>query len=610
MRLRHVLFAGIASFVLSASFIACGGDDTVSLPPDGGADGSHDGSVGDGSSSEAGNSDGSAGDSGDSGPSSVHVQILAINDFHANLQPPAGSSGLVQAKIGDPAAGDAGTQIDAGDASVLAVPAGGAAYLATHLKTLKAGNPNTLIVSAGDATGAAPLVSALFHDEPSVLALNSMGVDINAVGNHEFDRGVAELLRLQYGGCHPESGCVDSAGFPGAAFEYLAANVEVSPGKTVFPRYVVKDVGGAKIGFVGMTLEGTPNVSTPSAVAGLTFDNEVKTVNALIPEIRGQGVSAIIVLIHQGGFPAASNTYDDCQALTGDILPIVDGLDPAVEVVVSAHTHQAYNCTIGNRIVTSAASFGRLITQLDLTLDTNAHKITSKAAKNILVSRDVTPDPDVAAIVSKYVGLSGPIASRVVGHITGPISKLPPSGESPLGDVIADAQLAATSDPKNGGAVIAFMNPGGIRADLVSDGAGGSVSYSAAFTTQPFNNTLVTMTLTGDQIHELLEEQFNVTPTRFLQVSSGFTYHYDATKPAGQRVDLTTVKLNGVALTSTGTYTVVVNNFLSTGGDGFTILKSGTNRAGGLQLDIDALVAYLTTHDPLTAPTPNRILTP
>lgn len=586
----------------------------MSLPADGGSDGAASGEGGfadasspDGSRTDGSANDGSTSDSGDSGPSSVSVQILAINDFHANLQPPIGSSSLVQAKLGDPAAGDAGTPLDGGIQSVVA---GGAAYLATHLKTLKAGNANTIIVSAGDATGAAPLASALFHDEPSVLALSAMGLDVNAVGNHEFDRGVAELLRLQYGGCNPDTGCVDSTGFPGATFEYLAANVEVSPGKTVFPRYTVKTSGGAKIAFVGMTLEGTPTITTPNAVAGLTFDNEVKTVNALVPEIQAQGVSAIVVLIHQGGFPAPTNTYDDCQTLTGDILPIVNGLDPAIEVVVSAHTHQGYNCTIGNRLVTSAASFGRLLTKIDLTLDVNAHKITSKAAHNVLVSRDVTPDPAVSAIVAKYVGLAGPIASRIVGHVSGPVSEvINAAGESPLGDVIADAQLFATSDPKNGGAVIAFMNPGGIRADLVPD-SNNALSYSAAYTTQPFNNGVVTMTLTGDQIHQLLEQQFIPTKPRLLQVSSGFTYHYDVTKPAGQKVDATSMKLNGVTIDPAGTYSIAVNSFLSTGGDGFTVLVAGTNRAGGTLLDIDALVSYLSAHDPLTIPTPNRLFTP
>lgn len=581
----------LASF--SLSLFACLGDDSNPITSSGKDGGAGEGSV----------------------PGVVNVQLLAFNDFHGNLEEPTGGNARVVAMPGDPLAGDGGVDagvIVDGGAPVQYVTAGGAAYFAAHVKQLRAQNPNTLLVSSGDLTGASPLSSSLFHDEPTVLAFNAMGLDYNGVGNHEFDHGVAELLRLQVGGCNPVDQC-NGQSFAGASFQYLAANVETAPGRTIFPRYEIKQVGGAKIAFIGMTLQGTPQVESAASVAGLTFDPEIDTVNALLPQLKGQ-VDAVVVLLHQGGFQVAGSTYNDCNMLTGDIQPILSKLDPAVDVIHTAHTHQPYNCTMmGGLLVTSAASFGRIITQINLTIDTVAHKVTAKTAQNIPVTRDLPKDTDVDSIVQKYVTLAAPLANRVVGHITADVSNMGmPSGESPLGDVIADAMLDATSAANAGNAQIAFMNPGGIRASLVyaqvAMEGDGVVTYAKAYTVQPFANNLVTFTLTGDQIHQVLEQQFMQMPPKVLQPSKGFTYTWDSTKPVGMRVDPTTIQLGGVTIDPATSYRVTVNSFLATGGDGFALFKSATMPLTG-SVDIDAFVAYLGAHDPLTPPPATRITT-
>jgi 5'-nucleotidase len=560
--------------------------------------------------------------------SNVQVQILAVNDFHGNLQPPTGSSGMVTAKLDDPIAQapDAGI-VPSPDAGTALVPAGGAAFLATHVKDLRAKNPYTVLVSAGDLTGASPLLSNLFKDEPSVLVMNQIGLDYEGVGNHDFDRGLAELLRLQKGGCSLGDCDAGAGHFGGAKYEYLAANVEDTETKqTVFPPFALKEIGGVKVAFVGMTLEATPSVTVASAVQGLEFENEVTTVNALVPELKKAGASAIVVLLHQGGLQAPTGTYDSCSALTGDLLPLLAGnpeagkpaLDPAVDVVVSAHTHQAYNCTVDGRLVTSAASFGRVVTKIDLTIDKKAGKVVAKQAKNIAVTRDVTPDPDVAGILAEYETKAAPLANRVVGHITGDITASAKTAgsvscETPLGDLIADAQLAATKDAAAGGAVLAFMNPGGIRTDLVAKAPNktdGTITFAEAFAVQPFSNNLVTMTLTGVEIQTLLDQQFVNTTPRMLQVSSNFSYSYtyDAATQRGT-VDASSIKIGGEPVDPQRTYRVTVNAFLAGGGDGFAVLKSGTDRLSG-EVDLDALVAYLGANSsesaPLQPPTSNR----
>ena len=300
-------------------------------------------------------------------------------------------------------------------------------------------------------------------------------------------------------------------------------------------------------------MEGTPSVTVETAIRGLSFKDEVETVNALVPRLRTEGVSAIIVLVHQGGFQGGGGTVDTCTSMTGEILPIAMGLDPAVDVIVSAHTHAFYNCTMGDRLLTSAASFGRVLTKIDLTIDPAAKRVVKKSAKNVVVSRDITPDPEVESIIATYQSRSAPLANRIVGHIPADITKSTtghPSCETALGDVIADAQLAATQSAPNGSAVLAFMNPGGIRVDLVYTASGaegnGVVTYGEAFAVQPFSNNLVTVTLTGAQIKTVLDQQFSQGVARILLVSSGFTYAYtwDAAAKTGT-IDATSIRLNG-----------------------------------------------------------------
>jgi 5'-nucleotidase len=519
------------------------------------------------------------------------VQILGLNDFHGNLEPPSGSGGRI------------GTTL-----------AGGVEYLATHVDALRATNPNTLFVSAGDLIGATPLISALFHDEPTIEAFNLMGLDYNGVGNHEFDEGVDELLRMQNGGCHPVDGCQDGDGFAGAEFDMLAANVKYkSSGETIFPPYAIHEFDGVNVAVIGMTLEGTPDIVSPAGISHVDFFDEADSVNALVPVLKAQGIQTFVVLLHEGGTVADSIneiTINSCNNPTGALPPIVDRMDDAIDVVVTGHTNWAVNCKIDGKIVTGAAHQGRLITDIDLTLSRATKDVVSATVNNTIVTRTVPKAPALTTLVDKYRSLSAPLANRIIGQVTSTITRTNnAAGESALGDVIADAQLYATTPASLGGAQIGFMNPGGIRADITfpSSPAGegdGNVTYGEAFTVQPFGNSLVTMTLTGAQIETLLEQQFN--RNAIMQVSAGFAYTWDATAPLGSRVDPASITLQGVPIDPAVNYRVTVNNFMADGGDGYLVLKEGTNRLGG-DVDLDALEKYFIAQG-VVAPGPqNRI---
>jgi 5'-nucleotidase len=533
------------------------------------------------------------------------VQLLAINDFHGNLLPPSGSSGRI-------ATGPGGATVNAG----------GVEYLATWIKSLRTTNPNTITVGAGDLIGASPLISGLFHDEPAIEAMNALGLDVTGVGNHEFDEGIDELLRMQFGnqlggnGCHPVDGCQDGTPFGGSLFQYLAANVFYEDTEnTIFPPYEIHKVGNAKIAFIGLTLEGTPLIVTPAGVAGLEFRPEVPTINNLVAKLRDeQGVRAFVVLIHQGGFqngpfPLGYQDSDRCDNFSGDIVPIVNGLSSQVDVVVSAHTHQPYICQINGKLVTSASSFGRLITDIDLQISGQTKDIISATAHNVIVKRDVAKDSAETAIINKYDALSGPIANRIVGSQSADMTKTNnAAGESALGDVIADAQLASTSPTDFGGAVVAFMNPGGIRADLpcsqpCTATSPAPVTYNQLFNVQPFNNVMTVKTMTGDMIYRLLEQQFTGA-NGILQVSNGFEYSWSPT--ATPHVVPDSVKINGVPVVKTTSYRVAMNNFLASGGDGFSVFNEGTDPLGG-EIDLDALVNYFMHNSPVGPGPQNRI---
>lgn len=519
----------------------------------------------------------------------VNLQILAINDFHGALNTSSGAFG--------------GT--------------GGVQYLATNLRNSESAAPgHSVTVSAGDLIGASPLISALFHDEPTIEAANMFGLDINAVGNHEFDEGATELLRMQYGGTHPVDGDRDGDGFAGAEFQFLAANVVVDEtGETIFPPYQINVYDDIKVAFIGMTLEGTPSIVTPSGVAGLTFNDEVDTVNALVPHLQKQGVSSIVVLIHEGasGAPGPGTNEDNCaNGLTGALGTIVPALDPEVDVVIAGHTNHEFICFVGDTLVTMADNNGRLYTDIDLQLNRVTKDITVVAVDNVRNLRSVAPATDLQALIDKYNAISAPFANRVIGSASAVLSRTQnAAGESPLGDIIADSQLAATASDGFGNAVIAFMNPGGIRTDITMASTGGEpigdVTYGEVFNVQPFGNSLVTMTLTGAQIDTLLEQQWVGQPSpRILQVSSGFAYSWSASAPNGSKVDRATITLNGVPLDAVGSYRVTVNSFLADGGDNFFALIQGTSRLGGA-IDLDALEAYFAANSPVPPGPQNRI---
>jgi 5'-nucleotidase len=528
----------------------------------------------------------------------TEVQILGLNDFHGGLEPvPATSSA---GRIG-------------------ATPAGGVEYLATHVDQLRATNPHTLFVSAGDLIGATPLISALFHDEPTIEAFNLMGLDYNGVGNHEFDEGVDELLRMQHGGCHPVDGCQDGDPFQGAEFDFLAANVKYKDtGETIFPPYKIHHFPGVKIAIVGMTLEGTPSIVSPGGISTVNFLDEAESVNALVPELKRQNVETIIVLLHEGGTtsnPLNETTIDECGTLSGPLPPIVEAMDDEIDVVVTGHTNWAVNCVIDGKVVTGAAAGGRLVTDIDLTISRATKDVVQAKVDNRIVTRDVPLANALTELVEKYKTLSAPIANRVIGQITATITRATnAAGESALGDVIADAQLDATNDAGTGQAVVAFMNPGGIRADLTfpSSPAGegdGNVTYGEMFTVQPFGNSMVTMTLTGAQIETLLEQQFapcTASTNRILQVSIGFSYTWQASGGTCAKVDPSTIKINGVTVDPTASYRVTVNSFLADGGDSFPVLPLGTNRLGG-EVDTDALEDYFVANSPVAPGPQNRI---
>ncbi|MEY4589305.1 MAG: hypothetical protein RL497_1381, partial [Pseudomonadota bacterium] len=536
-------------------------------------------------------------------PTGTWVKLIAFNDFHGQLESPGA------------------LRVNASNANVTKA-VGGVDWMAAHVAHLKAQNPRSLVVSAGDLIGASPLVSAFFHDEPSIEAMNRLGLDFNAVGNHEFDEGKAELLRMQNGGCHPTdpNTCKGAlvgtpVPFEGAKFKFLAANVEdTATGKTIFAPYAIKQWGNVRVALIGMTLKDTPSIVTPSGVAGLSFKDEAATVNALVPKLRARGVNAIVVLLHQGGTVPVTQAADTINSCSGGLAgtpipPIVGALDNAVDMVITGHTHQAYNCVLPNSAgrnipVTSANAQGRVLSDINLLLDASG-EVVSINAQNILVDRtrtDISANTSLQTLVANYKALSLPIANRVIGEITASMSQNATNGagEIALGDVIADAQLAATQDPALGGAQAAFMNPGGIRSpgfSFASSSVGegdGKVTYGETFTVQPFGNTLVTLTLTGEQLRIMLEQQFTGCsaatapasfnyPTgdtgqsfnRILQVSAGFSYRWTPTNPVCEKVDAASISIAGQPVLPTGLYRITVNNFLADGGDKFFILPKG-----------------------------------
>ena len=505
------------------------------------------------------------------------IQILGFNDFHGALEPPTGANGRI------------GT-----------VAAGGVEYLAAHIARLKAANPNTVVVSAGDNIGASSLLSGMFHDEPTVEALSAAGLQVSTVGNHEFDEGWDELTRMQKGGCHPVAGCQDGTPFSGARYEYLAANVRRG-GQSLFPATTVKIVDGIKIGFIGLALQGTPSIVSATLVKGLTFSSEVAAGNQAAAALVAQGVKTIVVLIHEGGRPATTDV-NGCD-LSGSIVDLANQLSPDIDVIVSGHTHRAYVCTFGTKLVTSAQSNGALITDIDLKVDRATGDVVAKSATNVIVTRDIEKSSALTSLIEHYRPFFVAIGQRQIGTLTAPLLEASnAAGESALGDVIADAILEQTSAAASGGAQVALWNSGGIRADLIGQPAASGevvpVTFSQAFDVLPFGNRVEVRTVTGAALIAMLE-------TGVFQVSRGVSFQVDPERARRERVVRGSVMIDGRPIDPAGRFRVATSDFIWNGGDAVVVESTEPLDAGA---DIDLFVAYLAKHSPVRPGPQDRIM--
>ncbi len=505
----------------------------------------------------------------------VTVGVIAFNDFHGHLeaQRSRGSDALT----------------------------GGAAWLASAIAAMRGKYDHHATVSAGDLVGASPIASSMFLDEPAIGAMNRIGLDFNAVGNHEFDRGTAELLRLQRGGCdkHTHRQPCRIERFEGAGFDFLAASTLTSDGKTLFPATGIRRFGkGARrvsVGFIGLTLRETSHLVSPDGIAGITFGDEADAIDDAAKTLNVMGADVIVVLIHQGGRQAdGGDDPNGCEDLTGPIVPILSRLTQHVDVVVSGHTHQTYVCDLamgeGKRplLLTSAGSFGRFVTDIELKIDPAANRVVAHKAMNVAVSHGTfEPDGAIAGYVAKYADAVKDLATRPVGRLSGPASRGTDGTGGSLGNLIADAQLHAM---RSAGAQIALTNPFGIRTDLDSE-PDGTVTFGQIYAVQPFGNTLVTRTLTGSGVRRLLEQGLDDEgPFQPLAPSQGLAYRFDLSRQAGERI--VALELDGLPIEDKSTFRVTVNSFLAQGGDGFTVLAEGTNEQRGGN-DLDALEEWI-----------------
>jgi 5'-nucleotidase len=537
----------------------------------------------------------------------VTVRVVGLNDFHGNLEP--ASRPMV---------------LELGNGEKAEVYAGGAAWMADAVAKLRRQDEYSVVIAAGDLISASPLASSLFLDEPTVGVMNRLQLDFAGVGNHEFDRGWQELKRLREGGCAQftlRQPCAVEPDFAGTDFPFLAANVRQADGSTLFPGISFKRFGEGEdavtVAVIGLTLKGTAEIVTPGGIAGLTFEDEAGAINALIPQAVAEGADAIIVAIHQGLVPEPGDSFNGCGSMAGDLRAILEQLDPRIDLVISGHTHQAYVCDFGTVdpsrgfTVTSAGSYGRMLTDIALTVDPRANDVIGVSARNVPVQSagegrpanpayaQFAPVPEVAAYVARYVAASAEVASRPVGKVSGPA--LRGGHENALGNLIADAQLATS---REAGAQIALMNPGGIRADL-NPRADGTLTFGDIYAVQPFGNTVVTGTLTGAQLLAVLEQQFaNPNNINVLSVSASFAMTLDPARPEGQRV--VSASLDGVPIDPAADYRVSVNSFMASGGDGFSALKAGRDVVVG-PLDLDAIEALFRSQEVVTLPATGRV---
>ncbi len=557
-------------------------------------------------------------------PKTFDLQILAFNDFHGHLEATDSPVSSLPDACGEEA--EPGCT----------PPVGGIEYLAGHVRDLRAEQPQrTLTVAAGDIIGGSTFLSGLFQDQPSIEAMNELGLDVSSVGNHEFDEGTAELKRMIKGGCHAEGCFKDLDGkdieYGGTDFPYLGANVvKKSNGKPFLRSRWVKEIRGKKIGFIGMTLEGTPLLVNPAGIDTVAFKDEVATARKNVKVLDKQGVKAIVVLIHEGGFQSAG--INGCADASGPIMDIAKKMPAAVDAIISGHTHNPYVCKVADpkgkkRLVTSAASFGQVLTEMHLKINQRTGEVArgKSYAKNLLVTRDVKKVRAQSNLLAFWKSLSDVQGDEVVGTVKEDItgdSNTCRCEETPMGDLVADAILWGTEAPENGGADLALMNVSGVRAPLLMEPSGdegeGEVTYREAYNVAPFGNLLVTMDMTGQQLYDVLNQQYQPgvegrRPMLAFGVSEGVTYEWawEGTDPApntqpgagttGGAVVPGSLKIDGVAVDLTTTYPVATIDFLANGGDGFSAFKEATNREGGSE-DLANLVDFLEANPGLTAP--------
>lgn len=513
------------------------------------------------------------------------VEILALNDLHGNLLPTP-------------------FYAPQPDGSRKMIPAGGIDALGAMVRQERARNPHLIFVGGGDLIGASPLTSGLLRDEPTIDALNQLGLEFSALGNHELDRGRDELLRMQNGGCQSneaQRACKYQPGYSGAKFRWIAANViDTVTRQPLLPPYVIREAHGVPIAFIGAVLKSTALIVEPDGVAGLRFEDEAEAINRTVAQLRKQGIKVFVALIHQGGDTRQRFDVSDCDTLTGEIVGIAKRLDPDVHTVISGHTHRGYQCRVDHKLVTQAEDYGHLLTRITLTIDPVTGKEIRQRSVNLVVDpARLSTDPAMQAIVARAEALTEPAARQTVAKLA--VEQVvragkmhPDTGEAPLGDLVADAYLSAT---KIYGTQIAFLNRGTMRDDLphALPNPQQTVNFGDAFATLPFNNNLVVMTLTGAQIKSALEQQWVLTAStaHVMQVSSGFSYAWDAGLPINERIDATSMMLHGHPVEPEQNYRVVMNDFLAEGGDGVTVFRDGLDRVVTPVLDLQALTGYL-----------------
>ena len=486
----------------------------------------------------------------------VEIKLLATNDFHGRLLPPSGEHG-------------------------------GAAYLATHIAEIRAAHPNTLYVDAGDLVGATPVLSNLFYDEPSIEAMNLIGLDVQTVGNHEFDRGQDEILRRAAGGClDGDCSYRGDLEFDGSDFTTLSTNVIVdATGQPLTYPHQIITVAGVDIGFIGVTTVDTPTVVHPAGIEGLTFLPEAEAVNATVPILEDAEVDIIVVLMHEGG--RQDGGVDECVNFAGAAAGIIPQFDDAVDVVVTGHTHETYVCDFADGpLVTQALEYGKMFTEIDLEFAPATGEIVSRSAQNHFVTQTVTPDPAILALIEHYEALAGEALVEVVGTSEVAIPRTTRSAESAQGNLATDALIDQYAVD------FAFQNSGGLRADLTKEANRVRVKgdwlyeilWEDVLEVWPFGNLVVLAEVDGPTLAAILDNGVHeIGGGRFIQVA-GLRIDYRVADPDADpfpRGEIVNVEYwnhpehtdgQPVDLSASASYTIAMNDFMALGGDGYPVL--------------------------------------